>query len=148
MWLHLPQLRRVLLGKPLRSYQQNRVLHSGQNCILLAGNGLWAGRTEQEAQLDGMAERRFLARLSAADMVCVWLALCAHGRLVWDGTCGMVAARGTPYLQAVEKELHAIEIEEHLAVVRCLICDVPQSTPGELHDLVTLWGRHSSAMSS
>lgn len=68
------------------------------------------------------------------------------------GLCGMAPVGwwqpGTAYLQAVEKELHAIEVEEHLAVVRCLICDVPQSTPGELHDLVTLWGRHSSAMSS
>lgn len=44
------------------------------------------------------------------------------------------------YLEAVEKELHAIEAEEHLAVVGCLVCDVPQGTPGELHDLVTLWG--------
>lgn len=52
------------------------------------------------------------------------------------------------YLEAVEKKLHAIEVEEHLAVVGCLICNVPQGTPGELHDLVTLWGRHSSVVSS
>lgn len=82
--------------------------------------------------------------------------LCAHGKLVWDGMLGvwqrMLGVRqpmgGTAYLQAVEKELHAIEVEEHLTVVWSLIRDVPQSAPGELHDLVALWGRHSSALSS
>lgn len=48
------------------------------------------------------------------------------------------AAGGGHYLQAVQEELHAVEIEEHLAVVRSFICDVPQGAPGELHDLVTL----------
>lgn len=47
-------------------------------------------------------------------------------------------AGGGHYLQAVQEELHAVEIEEHLAVVRSFICDVPQGAPGELHDLVTL----------
>lgn len=52
----------------------------------------------------------------------------------------MGGSPGTAYLQAVEKELHAIEVEEHLTVVGRLVCDVPQGAPGELHDLVTLWG--------
>lgn len=42
------------------------------------------------------------------------------------------------YLQAVQEELHAVEAEEHLAVVRRLVRDVPQRAPGELHDLVAL----------
>lgn len=75
-------------------------------------------------------------------MVCVADPVCPReacvgqhllGSSPWNG-----GSPGTAYLQAVEKELHAIEVEEHLAVVRCLICDVPQGTPGELHDLVTL----------
>lgn len=41
-------------------------------------------------------------------------------------------------LQAVQKEFHAVEVEEHLAVVRGLISDVPEGTPGELHHLVAL----------
>lgn len=60
------------------------------------------------------------------------------------------AAVGRHYLQAVQEELHAVEVEEHLAVVGCLVCDVPQRTPGELHHLVTLktdrkgWGSASA----
>lgn len=71
---------------------------------------------------------------------------------------GMEPVEGQPvgwqpgsYLEAVEEELHAIEAEKHLTVVGCLVCDVPQGTPGELHDLVTLRGvgvRCSSAVSS
>ena len=49
------------------------------------------------------------------------------------------------YLQAVQEELHAIEVEEHLAVVGRLIRDVPQGAPGELHHLVALkWGEGSA----
>lgn len=41
-------------------------------------------------------------------------------------------------LQTLQEETHAVTVEKHLTVVRRLICDVPQSTPGELHHLVTL----------
>lgn len=51
------------------------------------------------------------------------------------------AAAAERYLQAVQEELHAVEVEEHLAVVGRLVRDVPQGAPGELHHLVTLrWG--------
>lgn len=49
------------------------------------------------------------------------------------------------YLQAVQEELHAVEVEEHLAVVGRLICDVPQGAPGELHHLVALRRGEGSA---
>lgn len=55
------------------------------------------------------------------------------------------AAAERHYLQAVQEELHAIEVEEHLTVVRRLVCDVPQRAPGELHDLVTLRAGEGSA---
>lgn len=64
------------------------------------------------------------------------------GRVRGQGGC--LAGHGQ-YLQAVQEELHAIEIEEHLAVVGRLVRDVPQGTPGELHHLVTLKGEVSSA---
>lgn len=41
-------------------------------------------------------------------------------------------------LQTLQEQTHALTVEKHLAIVRCLIRDVPQSTPGELHHLVTL----------
>ena len=49
------------------------------------------------------------------------------------------------YLQAVQEELHAVEVEEHLAVVGRLVRDVPQGAPGELHHLVTLEQGEGSA---
>lgn len=54
-------------------------------------------------------------------------------------------ARDGQYLQAVQEELHAIEVEEHLTVVGSLVRDVPQGAPGELHHLVTLKGEDTSA---
>lgn len=49
------------------------------------------------------------------------------------------------YLQAVQEELHAVEVKEHLTVVGSLIRDVPQGAPGELHHLVTLKRGEGSA---
>lgn len=55
------------------------------------------------------------------------------------------AAGDGQYLQAVQEELHAVEVEEHLAVVGGLVRDVPQGAPGELHHLVALKGEGASA---
>lgn len=60
------------------------------------------------------------------------------------GQGGRCADHGQ-YLQAIQEELHAAEIEEHLAVVGRLVRDVPQGAPGELHHLVTLKGEAGSA---
>ena len=48
-------------------------------------------------------------------------------------------------LQAVQEQLHAVEVEEHLTVVGRLVCDVPQGAPGELHHLVALKRGEGSA---
>lgn len=61
--------------------------------------------------------------------------LCGHTEAVpWE----------TGYLQAVQEEFHAVEVEEHLTVVGRLVRDVPQGAPGELHHLVTLRGAEGS----
>lgn len=110
----------------------------------------------QEAQLGGMAGVGGSPDTSLSSKHCMCGPEILMPRVSMGSFHGMEPVEGQPvgwqpgsYLEAVEEELHAIEAEKHLTVVGCLVCDVPQGTPGELHDLVTLRGGGcSSAVSS
>lgn len=54
--------------------------------------------------------------------------------------------KSTTDLQTLQEQTHPVTVEEHLTVVRSLIRDVPQSTPGELHHLVTLRDRKTTGL--